>query len=194
MATTATGFLRTPGELTISPDARLDGTQHGGVAILVTRITLAASGSDKDKALLFLKQLRGVGLPTNESAIRVLSCSDDDTAQTEHHAIVIVKPTGPEEEELTYLCAGPALGTETIFSLACGTIPPARQGLTRRAVATRPPFGGAPTDTIGVFTGVILQSKAALAKRIPILQAGLCQMVLEATKISMDEQNVILNK
>ena len=114
MATTSTGFLRTPGELTISSDVRLDGTQHEGVAILVTRITLAALDSDKDKALLLCEQLRGVGLPTNESAIRVLSCPDDDTVQTEHHAIVIVKPMGPEEEQLTYLCADPLLGTEIL--------------------------------------------------------------------------------
>ena len=52
MATTLTGFLRTPGELTIPPDARLDGTQHRGVAVLVTRITLAAPGSGNDKAVL----------------------------------------------------------------------------------------------------------------------------------------------
>ena len=43
MATTSLGFLRTPGELTIPPDVRLDGTQHEGVAIRVTRITLASS-------------------------------------------------------------------------------------------------------------------------------------------------------
>ena len=75
-------------------------------------ITLAASDSESAKALLLCSQLQGVGLKTNESAIRVLNCSNNDTGQTEHHAIVIVKPTGPEEEEqLTYLCADPALGT-----------------------------------------------------------------------------------
>ena len=78
--------------------------------------------------------------------------------------------------------------------MACGTIPPARQGLPRRAVTTRLPFDGAPAGTIGVFTGVVLQSKAALAQRMPILQAGLRQMVLEATSVAMDEQRAILHK
>ena len=194
MATTSTGFLRTPGELTTPPEARLNGTQHGGVAIFVTRITLEASDSDSAKALLFCSQLQGVGLKTNESAIRVLNCSDSDTGQTDHQAIVIVKPTGPEEEQLTSLCVDPALGTEIIFSLACGAIPPARQGLSRRAVASRLPFDGALADTIGVFMGIILQSKAVLAQRMPILQAGLRQMALEATHLAMDEQNAILNQ
>ena len=125
----------------------------------------------------------------------MLNCSDDDTGPTEHYTIAILKPTGPEEEQLTYLCADPALGTETIFSRARGAIPTARQGLSRRAVATRLSFDGAPADTIGVFTGGILQSKkAALAQRMPILQAGLRKMVLKATKIAMDEQNAILDK
>jgi hypothetical protein len=160
----------------------------------VTRITLTAPDSDSAQALLVCSQLQGVGLKTNESTIRVLNCPDNDTGQTKHQAIVIVKPTGPEEEELTYLCADPALGTENIFSLACGTIHPSRQGLSRRAVATRLPFDGASANTIGVFTGVLLQSKSALAQRMPILQAGLRQMVLEATHLAMDEQNAILNK
>ena len=45
-----------------------------------------------------------------------------------------------------------------------------------------------------MFTGSILQSKLVLAQRMPILQAGLRQMVLEATHLAMDEQNAILNK
>ena len=150
------------------PEVRLDGIQHGGVAIFVTRITLTAQGSDNNKALLLCKQPQGIGLKTKESSIRILNCLDRGTRQTEHHAVVMVKPTGPEEEQLTYLCADPALRTETIFSLACGTTPPARQGLPRRAVATRLPFDGAPAHTTGVFMGVILQSKAALAQRMPI--------------------------
>ena len=104
MATTSTGFLRTPGELIIPPEVRQDGTQHGGVAILVTRITLTASNSDSAKALLICSQLQGAGLKTNESAIRVLNCSNSDTGQTDHQAIAIVKPTGPEKEQLTYQC------------------------------------------------------------------------------------------
>ena len=59
MATTSTGFLRTPGELTIPTKVRQDGTQHGGVAVLVIRITLAASDSDSAKALLIFSQLQG---------------------------------------------------------------------------------------------------------------------------------------
>ena len=175
--------------------------QHEGGELLSLLVARDSHHSGNKQALLLCKQLQGVGLTTNESAIRVLNCSDNDTGQTEHHAIVIVKPTtGPEEaeEQLTYLCADPALGTETIFSLARGTIPPARQGLPRRAVATRLPFDGAPAGTVGVLTGVILQSKAALAQRLllllSILKAGLRQMVLEASTIAMDEQRAILSK
>ena len=51
MATTETRFLRTPGEVTIPPEVRLNGTQHGGVAILLTRITLTASDNESAKAL-----------------------------------------------------------------------------------------------------------------------------------------------
>ena len=72
------------------------------------------------------------------------------------------------------------MGTETVFKLECGAIPPARTGMPRRAVASRLPFNGAPAETIGVFTGIILQSKPALAQRLPILKDGLRQMVLEA--------------
>ena len=45
--------------------------------------------------------------------------------------------------------------------------------MTRRAVASRPPFNGAPAETSGVFTGIILQSKPALTQRLPILKEGL---------------------
>ena len=131
MATTSTGFLRTPGELTVPPEVCLAGTQHGRVAILVTRVTLTATGNGSAKAHILCGKLQGAGLKTNESAIRVLNCSVSDTGQTDHQAIVIVKPTGPEEEQLTYLCADPALGTEAIFPLACGAIPPARQRVCR---------------------------------------------------------------
>ena len=62
-------------------------------------------------------------------------------------------------------------------------------------MATRLSFDGAQADTIGVFTGDILQSKkATLAQRMPILQAGLRKMVLKATKIAMDEQNAVLDQ
>ena len=72
------------------------------------------------------------------------------------------------------------MGTETVFRLECGAIPPARTGMTRRAIASHLPFYGAPAETIGVFAGIILQSKPALAQRLPILKEGLRQVVLEA--------------
>ena len=88
MATISAGFLCTPGELTIPPEIRQDGTQHGGVAILVTRITLAASESDSAKALLVCSKLQGAGLKTNESAIRVLQ------AETNKRHPVFATPSG----------------------------------------------------------------------------------------------------
>ena len=146
------------------------------------------------KALVLCSQLKGVELETNESAIRVLNCSKSDTGQTDHQTIVIVKPTGPEEEEqLTCPCADPSLGTEATFLLECGAIPPARPGLSRRAVASRLPFNGAPAEMTGVFIGIILQSKLSLAQRMPILKAGLRQMVMEATHLAMCEQSAILD-
>ena len=120
------------------------------------RITFTAPDSGSAKALLIFSQLQGAGLNTNESSFQVPHYSDSGTGQTDHQAIVIVKLTGPEEEQLTYLCADSAPGTGTIFSLACGSIPPARQGLSRRAVASCLPFDGAPADMIGVFMGIIL--------------------------------------
>ena len=62
---------------------------------------MAASDSANDKVLLLSKQLQSIGLKTNEIAIRLLNCSGCDTGQTEHHAIAMMKPTGPEEEQLT---------------------------------------------------------------------------------------------
>ena len=62
----------------------------------------------------------------------------------------------------------------------------------RRAVAPRLPFNGAPAETIGVFTGIILQSKPALAQRMPILKDGLRQIVMEAIHRANDEQVAIL--
>ena len=78
--------------------------------------------------------------------------------------------------------------------LAGGAIPPARPGLSRRAVAARLPFNGAPAQTIGVFTGIIQQSKLALAQRMPILEDGLRRMVMEAFHRARDEQVAILAK
>ena len=47
---------------------------------------------------------------------------------------------------------------------------------------------------IGVFSGIILQSKLAPAQRMPILKTGLRQMVLEATHLAMCELSTILDK
>jgi hypothetical protein len=55
-------------------------------------------------------------------------------------------------------------------------------------------FHGAPAETIGVFTGIILQRKLALAQRIPILKDGLRQTVMEATHLVMDGQVTNLDK
>jgi hypothetical protein len=125
LPTNENGFLFTPGELTLPPGACHDGAQHGGVAIPLSRVTLAASDSDRAKALIISRQLKGVGLETDESAIRAINCSKSDTGQTDYQAVAILKPTGEEEEQLTYLCADPSLGIETIFMLAGGAIPPA---------------------------------------------------------------------
>ena len=138
--------------------------------------------SDHDKALTICGHLKAAGLETNESAIRVYNLSKNVVGQTDHQAVVILKPTGEEEEQLTYLCADSTMGTETVFKLECGAIPPLRAGMMSRAVASRLPFHGAPAETIGVFAGIVLQSKQALAlaQRLPILKEGLRQMVMEA--------------
>jgi len=112
---------------------------------------------DPDKALTVCGHLKAAGLETNESVIRVINLSKGDVGRTDHQATVILKPTGKEEEQLTCLCADPIMGTETVFRLECGAIPPARTGRMRRAVASRPPFNGAPAEMVGVFTSIILQ-------------------------------------
>jgi hypothetical protein len=49
--------------------ALIDGAQHGGVAILLSCITLTAPDDDQAKALIIYRQLKGVGLDeTNERA------------------------------------------------------------------------------------------------------------------------------
>ena len=192
MSTNENGFLFTPGELTLPPGARHDGSKHGGVAILMSRIILDAEMSGPDKAPTICGHLKAAGLETNESVIRVINLSKSDIGRTDHQAIVILKPTGEEEEQLTYLCADHSMGTATILMLACGAIPPARSGMSRRAVASRLPFNGAPVETIRFFTGIILQSKPVLAQRLPILKDGLRQMVMEAIRRANEEQDAIL--
>ena len=74
-----------------------------------------------------------------------------------------------------------------MFKLGCGAIAPLRDGKVGRAIAIRLPLGGAPAVTIAVFAGIILQSKEALAQRLPVLQQGLRQMVLEAAQLARQE-------
>ena len=75
-----------------------------------------------------------------------------------------------------------------MLELGCGAIAPLRDGTVGRAVASRLPFGGAPAVTFAVIAGIILQSKEALAQRLPVLQQGLRQMVLEASQLAAQEQ------
>ena len=63
-----------------------------------------------------------------------------------------------------------------------------------RAAASLLPFNGAPAETIGVFAGIVLQSKQALTQRPPVLQEGLRQMALEASQLATQEQTEILAK
>ena len=60
------------------------------------------------------------------------------------------------------------MGTETVFKLECGAIPPLRAGMMNRAVASRLPVNGAPAGTVGGFAGIVLQRKQALTQRLPI--------------------------
>ena len=98
MSTNENGFLFTPGELTLPPGARHDGSKHGGVAILISHVILVSEMSDPDKALTIYGHLTAAGLETNESVIRVINLSKSDVGRTDHHAIAILKPTGKDEE------------------------------------------------------------------------------------------------
>ena len=53
--------------------------------------------------VVFCGHLKAAGLETNESAIRVINLSKSDVWRTDHQAIVILKPAGEEEEQLTRL-------------------------------------------------------------------------------------------
>jgi hypothetical protein len=66
--------------------------------------------SQHDKAQTICGHLKAAGLETNESVILVYNLPDNDRGQTDHQAVAIVKPTGTAEEQVTYLCADPALG------------------------------------------------------------------------------------
>ena len=130
-----------------------------------------------------------MGLETNESLIRLYNLPGNDRGPTDHQAVAVVKPTGTAEEQVTYLCADPALGSKAMFKLGCGAIAPLRDGTVGRAIAARLHFfGGAPAVTVAVFAGIILQSKEALAQRLPVLREGLRQMVLEAAQLATQEQ------
>ena len=195
MSTNENSFLFAPGELTLPPEVLHDGHEHGGVAVLISRvILLLAKMSNHDKALTICGHLKAVGLETNESVIRVYNLPKSDVGQTDHQAVAVLKPTGGEEEQLTYLCADSEMGSETVFKLECGAIPPLRAGMMSRAIASHLPFNGAPAETIGVFAGIALQSKQALTQRLPILQEGLRQMALDAAQLATQEQTEILAK
>ena len=97
-STNENGFLFAPRELILPPGARHEGAQHGGVAILLSRVILTAEDSGLGKVLVICKQPKGAGLETDESAIRAINLSKSDTGQTDHQAAVILKPTGEEEE------------------------------------------------------------------------------------------------
>ena len=52
MSTNENGFLFAPGELTLPPEVLHHGHEHGGVAVLISRvILLLAKMSNHDKAL-----------------------------------------------------------------------------------------------------------------------------------------------
>ena len=80
MSTNENGFLFTPGELTLPPGARHDGSKHGGVATLISRVILDTEMSDPDKALTICGHLKAAGLETNESVIRVINLSRKATS------------------------------------------------------------------------------------------------------------------
>ena len=88
------------------------------------------------------------------------------------------------------MCADSAYGSEAMFKLGCGAIAPTRDGNEPRAIAIRLPLGGAPILTTAVFAGAVFQSKKALAQRVPVLEQGLRQMVLEAAQLAHQEQVV----
>ena len=54
--------------------------------------------SKHDKALTICGHLKAAGLETNESVIRVYNLSESDRGRTDHEAVVVLKPTGGEEE------------------------------------------------------------------------------------------------
>jgi len=140
------------------------------------------------KAHTACDHLKAAGIETDATVIRIFNLPNNDRGKTDHQAVAVVKPTGTAEEQMTYLCADPALGSEVLFKLGCGAIAPLRDGTVGRAVASRLPFGGAPAVTVAVIAGIILQSKGALAQRLPVLQQGLRQMVLEAAELVAQEQ------
>ena len=87
MSTNENGFLFTPGELTLPPGARHDGSKHGGVAILISRVILDEEMSDPDKALAICGHIKAAGLETNESVIRVINLSKRRRATSDEQII-----------------------------------------------------------------------------------------------------------
>ena len=188
MSTNKNGFFGTPGELTLPHEVLNDANKQGGVAILVTRVTFPSEMASSDKAQSLCDHLKAAGLETSASLIRVYNLSGNDRGPTDHEAVAVIKPTGTAEGQVAVMCADPALGSEAMFKLGCGAITPARDGSEGRAIAIRLPLGGAPVVTTAVIAGIILQSKEALAQRLPVLQQGVRQMVLEAAQLARQEQ------
>ena len=188
MPTTDDGFYMTSGELTIPHGALRHAISQGGVPILVTRISLLSEMSPGDKAQRLCDSLTAAGLETDPSLILTYNQSETDRGPTDHEAVAVVKLTGTEEAQIAYTCADTAYGTETMFKLGCGVIAPTREGNEPRAIAVRLPLGGAPVLTTAVFAGAVFLSKKALAQRVPVLEQGLRQMVLEAAQRAHQEQ------
>ena len=148
----------------------------------MTRVTFPSEMASSDKAQSLCDHLKAAGLETSASLIRVYNLSGNDRGPTDREAVAVIKPTGTAEVQVAVMCADPALGSEAMFKLGCGAIAPARDGSVGRAIAIRLPLGGAPVVTTAVIAGIILQSKEALAQRLPVLQQGVRQMVLEASR------------
>ena len=145
------------------------------------------------KDYVTVSNLKAVGLEANAGLILIYNLSENDRGPTDHEAVAVVKLTGAEEAQVAFTCADSAYGSEAMFKLGCGAIAPTRDGNEPRAIAIRLPLGGAPILTTAVFAGAVFQSKKALAQRVPVLEQGLRQMVLEAAQLAHQEQVVDAN-
>ena len=188
MSTNENGFLGTSGELTLPHQELYAANKQGGITVLITRITFPSEMPSSDKAQSLYDHLTAAGLDACLTLIRVFNLSDTDRGPTDHEAVAVIKPTVKSASQIAVMCADPTLGPEAMFELGCGVIDPPRDGKVPRAVATRLPLGGAPVVTTKVIAGIVLQSKEALTQRLPVMQQGIRQMVLEATQLAIQEQ------